>query len=370
MQNIDLKECLRELALLKKRAEDMLESMGIVKIKKKLHELEEQLQKDDIWKNQAEFTRINQEISGIKRKIEPWEQLIAEIIESHDLLEISIEEEDTGISGDIVKNRIKLEQKFDELETIELLSDKDDIYNAFLTIHPGAGGTESQDWASMILRMYTKWAEKNQYSVEVIDYSAGEEAGIKDATILIKGDYAYGYLKGESGVHRLVRISPFDANKRRHTSFASVEVIPEIEEDIEIEISESDLKIDTYRASGAGGQHVNKTDSAVRITHIPSGIVVQCQNERSQHKNKSFAMKVLKSRLYELQNSRLDEKKQEMMNEKKEISWGNQIRSYVFQPYTLVKDHRTGEETGSIDYVFDGELNRFLYAYLKNRQLS
>jgi peptide chain release factor 2 len=356
--------------MLKKRAEDMLESMGISKIRKRLHELEEQIQKDDIWKDQAEFTRINQEISGIKRKIEPWNQLITDITESVELLEISIEEEDHDLSSDIAENRFRLEQKFDELETIELLSDKDDLCNAFLTIHPGAGGTESQDWASMILRMYTRWAEKNQYSVEVIDYSAGEEAGLKDATILIKGDYAFGYLKGESGVHRLVRISPFDSNKRRHTSFASVEVIPEIDEDIEIEINENDLKIDTYRASGAGGQHVNKTDSAVRITHMPTGIVVQCQNERSQHKNKSFAMKVLKSRLYELQKDQLDEKKQEMMGEKKEISWGNQIRSYVFQPYTLVKDHRTGEETGSIDYVFDGELNRFLYAYLKNKQIT
>lgn len=370
MQTSDLKEYLRDLALLKKKSLDMLESIGIAKIRNKLHELEQEIQKDDIWKDQASFTRINQEISNIKRKIEPWDQLIANISETLELLEISIEEYDTDLSQEIAKNKIILEDKFYELETRELLSGKDDICNAILSIHPGAGGTESQDWASMILRMYTRWAEENDYSVEIIYYAGGEEAGIKEATILIKGEYAFGYLKGETGVHRLVRISPFDSNKRRHTSFASVEVIPEIEEDLEIEINENDLRIDTYRASGAGGQHVNKTDSAVRITHLPSGIVVQCQNERSQHKNKAFAMKVLKSRLYEQQKNQLNEKKQEMLDEKKEISWGNQIRSYVFQPYTLVKDHRTGEETGSIDYVFDGELNRFLYAYLKDRKLS
>lgn len=369
LQTSDLKEYLRELALLKKKALDMLESIGITKIRKKLDELEQEIQKDDIWKDQALYTQINQEISSIKRKIEPWDHLVSEITELLELLEISIEESDTALSGEIAKKRILLEEKFDELETRELLSEKDDICNAFLSIHSGAGGTESQDWASMILRMYTRWAEKNDYSVDFFYYSAGDEAGIKEATILIKGEYAFGYLKGETGVHRLVRISPFDSNKRRHTSFASVEVIPEIEEDIEIEINENDLRIDTYRSSGAGGQHVNKTDSAVRITHIPTGIVVQCQNERSQHKNKAFAMKVLKSRLYEHQKNQIDEKKQEMLDEKKEISWGNQIRSYVFQPYTLVKDHRTGEETGSIDYVFDGELNRFLYAYLKNIKL-
>lgn len=370
MQITDLKECLREMVFLRKRASEMLESMGIVKIRKKLHELEQEIQKDDIWKDQVTFTKINQEISGIKRKIEPWDSIISDITESVELLEMAIEEADSSIAEEIAKNRVLFQERFDELETRELLSGKDDICNAFLTIHPGAGGTESQDWASMILRMYTRWSEKNNYSVDIIDYTPGDEAGIKDATILIKGEYAYGYLKGETGVHRLVRISPFDSNKRRHTSFASVEVIPELEEDFEIEINENDLKIDTYRASGAGGQHINKTDSAVRITHLPTGVVVQCQNERSQHKNKAFAMKVLKSRLYELQKEQMDEKKQELNAEKKEISWGNQIRSYVFQPYTLVKDHRTGEETGSVDYVFDGELNRFLYAYLKNRKMS
>lgn len=222
----------------------------------------------------------------------------------------------------------------------------------------------------MLFKMYTRWGEKNGFSIEYIDYTQGDEAGIKSGTILVKGEYAYGLLKGETGVHRLVRISPFDANKRRHTSFASVEVLPDIDETIEIDINENDLKIDTYRASGAGGQHVNKTDSAVRITHLPTGIVVQCQNERSQHKNKAFAMKVLKARIYDRYQAEQNEKKLDFVGEKKDISWGNQIRSYVFQPYTLVKDHRTGEETGSVDFVFDGELNRFLYAYLKSKKNS
>jgi len=217
----------------------------------------------------------------------------------------------------------------------------------------------------MLYRMYCRWAENNGYSYEVVDYMTGEEAGIKTATILVKGDNVYGYLKGEMGVHRLVRISPFDANKRRHTSFASVEIVPEVSDDINVDINDGDLRIDTFRASGAGGQHVNRTDSAVRITHLPSGIVVACQNERSQHKNKAFAMKVLKAKLYEREKESQKEKLDEKVGERKDISWGNQIRSYVFQPYTLVKDHRTGEETGSVEYVLDGDINKFIYAYLK-----
>jgi peptide chain release factor 2 len=267
--------------------------------------------------------------------------------------------------SDMLKASDELKHKFEELETRELLSKEDDFKNVFITIHPGAGGTESQDWGSMLFRMYFRWAEKNGFTVDVLDFTPGEEAGIKSATLNIKGDYAYGFMKGEHGVHRLVRISPFDANKRRHTSFASLEVIPEIDEDMEFDVNEADLRIDTYRASGAGGQHVNKTDSAVRITHIPSGIVVQCQNERSQHKNKAFAMKVLKTKLYEVQKKENEEKLQDKIGERKDISWGNQIRSYVFQPYTLVKDHRTNEESGNIEAVFDGEIHRFIYAYLK-----
>jgi peptide chain release factor 2 len=264
---------------------------------------------------------------------------------------------------------LKVEQynrRFNDLETIELFSEENDINNAFVIIHPGAGGTESQDWALMLYRMYLRWAEDNGFSVEAIDYTPGEEAGIKSSTTLIKGDYAYGFLKCERGIHRLVRISPFDSNSRRHTSFASVETIPEMPDDIEVDINESDLRIDTYRSSGAGGQHVNTTDSAVRITHLPTGIVVQCQNERSQHKNKAFAMKVLKSKLYDLRKKERDTEKQEKLGKKKDISWGNQIRSYVFHPYTLVKDHRTEEETGNTAGVLDGDINRFIYAYLRS----
>ncbi len=370
MQNIDFKEIQKELFSLKEKVEELYQSVGVDRIKRELAELEIQIQKDDAWKDQNKFADLNQEISKLKRKIDPWILIRNEINESIELAEMAAEEGESEILKEAAENLEKLQNRFDELETRVLLADDDDICDAIISIHPGAGGTESQDWASMLFRMYTRWAEKNGYDTEVIDFMQGEEAGIKNATILIKGEYAFGFLRGEMGVHRLVRISPFDANKRRHTSFASVEVLPDIRDDIEVDINENDLKIDTYRASGAGGQHVNRTDSAVRITHLPTGLVVQCQNERSQHKNKAFAMKVLKARLYELYKKESDEKKMESAGEKKDISWGNQIRSYVFQPYTLVKDHRTGEETGSIDYVFDGELNRFLYAFLKSKKIK
>lgn len=250
------------------------------------------------------------------------------------------------------------------IETELLLSEEKDINNAIVSIHPGAGGTESQDWAQMLLRMYVRWGEKRGYKVEEIDLQQGDEAGIKSATFSISGEYAYGYLKSEAGVHRLVRISPFDANKRRHTSFASVFVYPEIEEDLDVKIDEKDLRIDSYRASSAGGQHVNKTSSAIRITHIPSGIVAQCQNERSQYKNKSMAMKVLRSRLYEVEKAKKEEEMSSFLSEKKEIAWGSQIRSYIFQPYQMVKDHRTGIEAGNITAVMDGDIDQFIQGYL------
>jgi peptide chain release factor 2 len=244
----------------------------------------------------------------------------------------------------------------------------EDRCNAIMTINPGAGGTESQDWAQILMRMYMRWAEANGYKVEIAELLPGEEAGIKSATLTISGAYAYGYLKGEAGVHRLVRISPFDANKRRHTSFAAILVYPEISEDIDIEIRDDDLKIDTFRASGAGGQHVNKTDSAVRLTHIPSGIVVSCQNERSQHKNKAMALKILKARLYAIRQKEQEEKMEEFIGEKKEIAWGSQIRSYTLQPYQLIKDHRTGYETGNVNAVLDGRIDDFIREYLLMRK--
>ena len=246
-----------------------------------------------------------------------------------------------------------------------MLNEPNDILNAIVSVNAGAGGTEAQDWAEMLLRMYLRWCEKNNNQVEMIDIQKMEEAGIKSATFIVKGDYAYGYLKGETGIHRLVRISPFDANKKRHTSFASVNVIPEISDDIDIEINEKDLKIETFRASGAGGQHVNKTESAVRITHLPTGIVVQCQNERSQHRNKDVAMKILKARLYELERKQKEEELKSLRGELKEIGWGNQIRSYILHPYRLVKDHRTNYETGNVKAVLDGEiLDEFIKKYL------
>lgn len=281
------------------------------------------------------------------------------------LIELKDEGEDVAseIESELKKLRLELERT--EMQT--LLSGEHDASSAILTIHPGAGGTESQDWAEMLMRMYLRWAEEHEYRIEITDYQAGDEAGVKSVTFLVEGDYAYGYLSAEIGVHRLVRISPFDAGARRHTSFASVFVTPEIEDDVEIDVDEKELRIDTYRSSGAGGQHVNVTDSAVRITHIPTGIVVQCQNERSQHRNKETAMKILRSKLYELEMEKRREELQEVENKKAEIGWGSQIRSYVLHPYRMVKDHRTLVEKGNVDPVLDGDLDEFILAYLKEK---
>jgi len=281
-------------------------------------------------------------------------------------LEIA-EVEDGGESAEARERLTATEQKLTALELARMFTGRDDPRNVILSINAGAGGTEAQDWAEMLLRMYLRWAERRGFSAEIVDILAGEEAGIKNVTCLIKGDYAYGNLKAEAGIHRLVRISPFDAGKRRHTSFASVFVYPETPDDVVIDIDEADLRIDTFRSSGAGGQHVNKTDSAVRITHLPSGIVVQCQNERSQHKNKATAMKILKARLYELEMSKRAEKMEEIHKGKKEIAWGNQIRSYILHPYRMVKDHRTGVDRGDTEAVLDGDIDPFIESYLMNR---
>jgi peptide chain release factor 2 len=366
LEYTDVKDLMRELTQIKANIEELYTALRIDDKKKQLQLLVEETYKENFWKDQAQSTLIQQQITQLKKNIEPWDILRKDIEDSIMLLEMAIDENDNDVIVDISSRLDQFKKRFEQLETLELLSDPDDDKNAIMTIHPGAGGTESQDWASMLMRMYTRWAEDNGFNIEILDYMPDIEAGIKEVVMLIKGEYAYGMLKGERGIHRLVRISPFDSNQRRHTSFASVDVIPEAPEDIDIEINESDLRIDTYRASGAGGQHVNRTDSAVRITHIPTGIVVQCQNERSQHKNKAHAMKILKSRLYELKRRELEKEKLEKFGEKKDIAWGNQIRSYVFHPYTMVKDHRTGEETGSVDHVMDGEINRFIYAYLKS----
>jgi peptide chain release factor 2 len=283
------------------------------------------------------------------------------------MVELAAEEGGEAMVEDLARETAVIQNDISRSEIAVLLSEELDMVNAIVSIHPGAGGVEAQDWAEMLMRMYLRWAEKSGFGRDILDYQAGEEAGVKSVTFTVSGDYAYGKLKAEAGVHRLVRISPFDANKRRHTSFASVYVYPEVKEDIDITIDEKDLRIDTYRASSAGGQHVNKTDSAVRITHIPTNIVVQCQNERSQLKNKNVAMKVLRSRLYELRKKEQDEKLGKVVSEKKDIAWGSQIRSYVFQPYQLVKDHRTGMETGNVNAVMDGEIEQFIEAYLMGR---
>lgn len=281
------------------------------------------------------------------------------------LIELLHEGEEVGAEVEAEVRRI--EEELDRTEMQTLLSGEHDLANAIVTIHPGAGGTESQDWAEMLFRMYLRWAENHGYRSEITDFQQGEEAGVKSVTFVVEGDYAYGYLSAEIGVHRLVRISPFDAGARRHTSFASVFVTPEIEDDVAVEIEDKDLRIDTYRSSGAGGQHVNVTDSAVRITHLPTGIVVQCQNERSQHRNREMAMKILRSKLYELELQKRRDELQEVENQKADIAWGSQIRSYVLQPYRLVKDHRTKEEKGDVDSVLDGNLDGFISAWLKER---
>jgi len=324
------------------------------------------MSKPDFWNDQERARTIAEELSNLKEDLEIADDLTTSLDELETLLALLEEEKDTELEKEAEK-KIQSTKKFtDKLELQLLLSDKNDKRNAILEIHPGAGGTESQDWAEMLLRMYIRWAENQNYNVLLLDKQPGDVAGINSATLEIKGKYAYGYLKAEIGIHRLVRISPFDANKRRHTSFASVFVYPEVDDTIEVEINENDLRIDTYRASGAGGQHVNKVSSAVRITHIPTGIVAQCQSERSQSHNKENAMKVLKARLYQMYKEEKDKERQKLENEKKSIEWGNQIRSYVFQPYTMVKDHRTNEQTGNVQAVMDGNIDQFIYAYLKS----
>jgi peptide chain release factor 2 len=318
------------------------------------------------WDNQENAQAVMRELAAHKKWGEDFGQLEVELNDLAELGELAADDPEELAE---IKNSLQdFAARVDKFEITTYLSGQDDIRSAILTIHPGAGGTESQDWAEMLFRMYNRWAERQGYNVSLIDYQPGEEAGAKSATMTIKGDYAYGYLKSESGVHRLVRISPFDANRRRHTSFASVHISPEIDENVEVDIRDDDLRIDTYRASGAGGQHVNKTSSAVRITHIPTGIVVQCQSERSQHKNRDSAMRVLRSRLYQKALEEQQKELEKYSQNKKKIEWGSQIRSYVFHPYNMVKDHRTDVQTSDIQRVMDGGLEIFINAYLTQGQ--
>ncbi len=310
-----------------------------------------------------------EELNTLYEGIEPVEKAVQKIEELGIFLELARDEMDLYLAREVDEKILILQQKIEELTIRELLNEKHDRNNAILSIHPGAGGTESKDWAQMLMRMYLRWAEKKEYVIQILDYIPEEQAGLNSVTMLVKGLYAYGYLKGEKGVHRLVRISPFDANKRRHTSFASIWVMPEIDNQIEVKITDEDLKIDTFRSSGPGGQHVNVTDSAIRITHLPTKIVVSCQNERSQYKNKANALKVLRSRLFEYYQEEHLQKMKKLSGNKDQIAWGSQIRSYVFQPYTLIKDHRTQVEIGDGQKVMDGYLEPFIEAYLrmKNR---
>ena len=323
--------------------------------------------REGFWDNAEKAQEILKEQARIKNTLDSLKRLTSDLEDVEVLEELSAEEEDEEAAREAREKLSEITSRVETLEFKRILGDPDDERNAIVSINAGAGGTEAQDWAEMLLRMYLRYAELNEFTTEFIEYQEGDEAGMKSATFLVKGDYAFGYLKGESGVHRLVRISPFDSNKRRHTSFASVFVSPEIDENIEIEIEEKDLRVDTYRASGAGGQHVNKTDSAIRITHFPTGIVVSCQNERSQHQNRATAMKILKARLYEIEKEKQREKLDELNSSKKDIGWGSQIRSYVLHPYRMIKDHRTGFETGNVEPVLDGDLSEFIKAYLQMR---
>lgn len=331
-------------------------------------ELEEKSLQNEFWNDAEEAQKILKRAKGLKDKIELFEGLGNQAQELETLSHMVLEEQEESMAKDVVEGIKALETAIDELMLETLLSGEYDHNNAMLSIHAGTGGLDAQDWAEMIFRMYHRWAEKRGYKVRILDMIRDNEAGIKSVSLLIEGENAYGFLKSEKGVHRLVRISPFDSSGKRHTSFASVDVMPELDDAVQVEINPVDLRIDTFRASGAGGQHINMTDSAVRITHLPTGIVVGCQNERSQHNNKATAMKMLMGKLMELKEREHKEKIEDLAGDYSQIAWGSQIRSYVFNPYNLVKDHRTGAEMGNVQAVMDGELDLFINAWLKNRK--
>jgi peptide chain release factor 2 len=327
--------------------------------------LETEFHRPDLWDDPVLAQRIMQDLAFHQSKVKLYDELKKELEETETLWQLATEEDDVTLEPEVEQGVKALQSKFEALELELLLSGPYDRNNAIVTLHAGAGGTEAQDWVQMLCRMYTRWGERHGYKVETLDFLPGEEAGIKSATLSFNGENAYGYAKSEKGVHRLVRISPFDASGRRHTSFASVDVIPEVADDSEISIDTEDLRVDTYRSGGAGGQHVNKTDSAIRITHLPTGIVVQCQSERSQIQNRAAAMRVLQAKLLELKRKEQENEISELRGEQQEIAWGSQIRSYVFHPYSMVKDHRTNVETGNVSSVMDGEIDSFIAAYLQ-----
>tara|TARA_Y100001970_G_C14121977_1_gene796816 strand:+ start:95 stop:1210 length:1116 start_codon:yes stop_codon:yes gene_type:complete len=359
---LDIKKNKDEFQDLKVRYNEIKSAFNYDFFISKLSDLKKQSIEEGFWDNRDNAQKILKEINNIENQIEKWNNLANNFEELSIFLDLSME--DSNLSSDFEESIVKVRSMLDEMELINLLKSPEDKKNAIITIHAGAGGTDAQDWASMLYRMYARWCDMNSYSISILSLQEGDEAGIKEVSLEVKGLYAYGYLKSEIGIHRLVRISPFNSNAKRHTSFASVFVSPILDDDIVVDINDKDLKIDTYRASGAGGQHVNKTDSAVRIKHIPTEIVVQCQNQRSQLNNKNNAIKMLKSKLYQLELDKLEEQKNKMSSGKKTISWGSQIRSYVFHPYNMVKDHRTKCETSNLNNVMDGDLEVFIRAYL------
>lgn len=348
-----------------KDLDELYEVLGIAKAKEEYAELQQKIADPNFWEDLDQSQKVMQRSKALENRIAQYDALQTELDDLLTLVELTEEEGETESNAELNQEADAFVKKLDQLRLTSLLSGEYDASNAILTFHAGAGGTEAQDWTEMLYRMYNRWAERHNFKAELLDYLDGEEAGIKSASILISGENAYGYLKSESGVHRLVRISPFDASGRRHTSFSAVEVMPEIPDDIEVDIRPEDIKMDVYRSSGAGGQNVNKTSSAVRLTHLPTGIVVACQTQRSQLQNRNYAMKMLRSKLVEIKEREHLEKVADIKGEQKEIAWGAQIRSYVFMPYTMVKDHRTGYETGNIQAVMDGDLDGFIDAYLK-----
>ena len=368
---LQIEELKQELLAQQPKIEYLKEALGYQKLLEQKKQLDEQAAQPDFWNDVENTKKVLKEQKTVNEKVGSYENLVRMYEDAQTMLELAVEEEfdseeeQENFLQDIRSSLKEIAQRIEEEKLSALLSGEFDQNNAILSFHAGAGGTEAQDWVQMLYRMYARWSERHHFKVKVLDYLAGEEAGIKSASILITGTNAYGFLKSEHGVHRLVRISPFDASGRRQTSFASLEVMPEIDDDYDIEINPADLKIDTYRSGGAGGQHVNKTESAIRITHIPTGVIVACQNERSQHQNREVAMKMLKSKLVKIKEREHLKRIEDIKGEQQQIGWGSQIRSYVFMPYTLVKDHRTNCESGNINAVMDGDLDPFINAYLK-----
>ncbi|MDD3114991.1 MAG: peptide chain release factor 2 [Anaerovibrio sp.] len=361
-----------EIVALQGRLKEMEKALDVVHKEEKIAELEYKMGEPSFWDNPEEAQKINQELNDVKISVDKYKALLAKYDDVQVMWEIGMEDKDESVETDVRADMDAIDKALEELQLEVLLSGKYDANNAILTLHAGAGGTEAQDWTSMLLRMYGRYAERHGFSVETADLLPGDEAGVKSATLFIKGHNAYGFLKSEKGVHRLVRISPFDSAARRHTSFCACDIMPELDDAVEVEINMDDVRVDTYRASGAGGQHINKTSSAVRMTHEPTGVVVQCQNERSQIQNREQCMKMLRAKLFELEEEKKEQELAALEGDQQKIEWGSQIRSYVFHPYNMVKDHRTSAETGNTQAVMDGELDMFIEAFLRakaNHQL-